>query len=350
MKYISDNLKNFEDTLDAFVKFKNGGYWIKKIDKKGLDVMEIVHGPYDKKTVVELSNNYTSKYNIKNIKIYSKVYSFKELLLSTPLIDSTYITNDNDNIWKPPKGIFIFAMVHNIVNIAVYKENDLLSSDFNKFVRYGDINDIVYISSRKYMIFYNLKNAESYIKAKNLYRLIEENIEIKDENIDKIIKLYTRADEHQKINIMPTYIKKYIKNCELIDLSFFKKYNKDKYPLKSIFEHLKECLNNNNIFSQSLEDNSIEISIEVNLIYNNKDYKPKKIYFIYNNIKEEYTFELGNYGGDYSIKLQGNEIIIKLPENKEKWNKFLLTSLGTDTNLNNIEKLLSLFLYICKKC
>ena len=346
MKYVSDNLKNFEDTLDAFVKFKNGGYWIKKIDKKALDIIEIVNGPYDKKKAIELSENYTSKYRIKNIDIYSKVYSFKELLVSPSLLNTSY--TDSANIWKPPKGIFIFAIVHNIVNMAVYKKKDIISKDFNKFIRYGEINNVIYITIKNYLIFYNLKKAESYIKAKKLYKLINENQDIIEENLDKIIKVYTQSDESEKYNIVPNYMKKYIKNCELITLSFFKKYNKEKNPLQSIISHLKECLNENSVFSQSLDDNSIEISIEVDLIYNDKDYKPKKIYFIYNNAREEYTFELGNYGGDYSIKLKGNEITINLPENKEKWNKFIFTKLGSDGKLNNIEKLLSLFLYICK--
>lgn len=348
MKYFSDSLKNFEDVLEAFIKFKNGGYWIKKIDKKSLDIVEIVNGPYSKKEAEELSKNYVSKYKISNVEIYSKVYNFKQLLLSSSLLDTSYIDRDENNIWKPPKGIFIFAIVHNIVSIAVYKKEDLQDKDFIKFVRYGEINNIKYNTANNYIIFYNSKNTESYIKAKKLYKLIIKNKELNEENLEKIIKLYTYSDEYSQVDIIPNYMSRYVKNCELITLSFFKKFQKEKNPLQAIFNHLKECLNENSVFSQSLDDNSIEISIEVDLIYNDKDYKPKKIYFIYNNKDGQYSFELGNYGGDYSIKLDNNEIKINLPNNREKWNKFIMTKLGTDTKLSNIEKLLSLFLYICK--
>ena len=127
---------------------------IKKIDKKALDVMEIVNGPYNKKKAIELSENYTSKYRIKNIDIYSKVYSFKELLISPSLLNASY--TDSENIWKPPKGIFIFAIVHNIVNIAVYKKKDIISKDFNKFIRYGEINNVIYINRIFYRSFYKI--------------------------------------------------------------------------------------------------------------------------------------------------------------------------------------------------
>ena len=341
MKYISDNLKNFDDVINAFLKFKNGGYWVKKIDKKGLDIYEIVEGPYNKEEAEKISNNYLPKYNLQAYDKFSQFYSFKKLLLSDSLL------NNEENSWEPPAGIFIFAIAHNLLDITVYKKYNLENKDFNKFLTYGSINNVVRIDVKNYLIFYNGKKTQAYIKAKNLYKLIRENPEISEENIDNIIKNYI-GKEQEDISVMPIYLQKYIKNCELITLSFLKKYSKEKNPLREIFNHLKECLNDKSIFSQSLDDNSIEISVETDLIINEKDYRPKKIYFLYNNSDENYSFQLGNYGGDYYIKLEKNNIIIKLPEDKKKWNKFLITNFSSDSKFNNLQKILALFLYICK--
>ena len=341
MKYISDNLKDFDDVINAFLKFKNGGYWVKKIDKKGLDIYEIVEGPYTKEDAQKISKNYLPKYKLQGYDKFSQFYSFKNLLLSDSLL------NNEENKWEPPDGIFIFAIAHEFLDITVYKKYNLQNKDFNKFLTYGSINNVSRVDIKNYLIFYNDKKTEAYIKAKNLYRLIKENPEITEENIDKIIKNYIDR-EQEDISVMPTYLQKYIKGCELITLSFFKKYSKEKDPLRTIFNHLKECLNEKSIFFQSLDDNSIEISVETDLIINEKDYRPKKIYFIYNNLQEEYTFQLGNYGGDYYIKLEKNNIIIELPKEKKKWNQFLITNFTSDSKFNNLQKVLALFLYICK--
>ena len=342
MKYISDNLKDFDDVISAFLKFKNGGYWIKKIDKKGLDIYEIVEGPYSKETAQDISENYLPKYILQGYEKFSEVYTFINLLLSKSLLKDT-----EENIWYPPKGIFIFAIAQKLLDITVYKKTDLEYKDFKKFMRYGEINNVTRIDIRDYLIFYNNKKTESYIKAKNIYRLIRENPEISEENIDKIIKNYIMK-EQENVSIMPSYLSEYVKGCELITLNFFKKYTKEKNPLQSIFNHLNECLNEKSIFTQSIDNNSIEISIETDLIINEKDYKPKKIFFIYDNSSNQYSFQLGNYGADYYIKLEENNIIIELPKERKKWNKFLITDFSSDSKFNNLQKILALFLFICK--
>ena len=352
--YVGKGLNNFEDTIDAFIHFNKGGYWVKKIDKKEGVLREIVSGPYKKVIAQKIASNWDPNYDLP-IEKYAKVYSFSELACSNTRENVPYL--DEIYIWKPPKGIDIFCISNNLLDVCVYDKSLLSNNDFIKFYKYGQINDVNYIfhESNKFnapivpkIICYHTKDIKAYKKAQKIAKYLNEETMHTERNKNYVINkiLNKHVDELDRPIVFPSHITDNTL-CDVVDLYFFKNFYKEKNAFLKAFDELKKCLHDENIIFQNLENNYIEIVLEIDLIVNSKDYKPKKLY-LKNSESEGLKLILGDYQDSYNIKLKDSVIDVNLPKNRKQWNIFLMEKMGGSKDFYNVEKIMALFLYICK--
>ena len=352
--YVGKGLNNFEDTIDAFIHFNKGGYWVKKIDKKEGVLREIVSGPFKKVIAQKIASNWDPDFDLP-IKKYAKVYSFSELSCSNIKEHSAYL--EDIYIWKPPKGIDIFCISNKLLDVCVYDKSLLSNNDFIKFYKYGQINDVKYIlqETNKFnapivpkIICYYSKDIKAYKKAQKIAKYLNEEIMHTEKNKNYVINkiLDKHVDENDRPIIFPSHITNDVV-CDVIDLYFFKNFYKEKNAFRKAFDELKKCLDNESIIFQNLENNYIEIVIEIDLIVNSKDYKPKKLYLKHSE-SQGLKLELGDHQDSYSVKLKDSIIDVNLPKNRKQWNIFLMEKMGDDKDFYNVEKIIALFLYICK--
>ena len=270
--YVGKGLNNFEDTVEAFIHFNKGGYWVKKIDKKEGFLREIVSGPFKKVIAQKIASNWDPDFDLP-IEKYAKVYSFSELACSNTKEHSEYL--EDIYVWKPPKGIDIFCISNKLIDVCVYDRSLLSNNDFIKFYKYGQINDVNYLeindNPSPKIICYKTKDIKAYKKAQKIAKYLNEEIMHTPENKTYIINkiLGKHVDENDRPVVVPSHVTSSTE-CDVVDLYFFKNFTKEKNPFLKAFNHLKKCLNNESVIFQSLENNHIEIVIEIDLIVSSK--------------------------------------------------------------------------------
>lgn len=303
--YLGWGLNTFEDFLEAFSNYSDGGWWIRKIDYKDAFNREITEGPYKEKTAREKAEAWNKYFKYKDLKT-AKVYNLVDLLCNHK---DDYLRLKNhlceEYIWRPPAGSELFCLIKGVSDVLLYYIKDIKNSrDLEKFSSYAETKGINYIKVKDYKIYYCNKSYISFEKAKKLKKLVidfeEEKESIKWLYLEAINKNNYR--EGIKPLIIPEYIVDFNKDIQPQTLDFFKKlstFKTKKEKIDKLIESLKNYKRN-----LKAENKEYDIYYVLPLIYNKNDSRIKNLNISYKNnifkvlIKEE----------DYSITLTDSPI------------------------------------------
>lgn len=275
--YLDQGLTSFEDVLNAFTQFKDGGYWVKKIVKKGAFHREIVEGPYKKKEADYEAEEWNSIFRFKN-KIVAEVFTFFTLCCDFELDERKKEYLYPEYIWQPPKGIDIFCLIYKTEKAIIKNINDITDSSSQKFFNYAVSNDIGTIEAFQDIIYYNNKNYKSRIAAKILKRICIDYMELKREKKILIEYMINNKLENQFISI-PDYIKEFKTSCFNIYLTelkeFFESNQNCRDKIKKFYNEQYQCLPQENLH---LKDNAVVL--DMYLLLGKRDYQAKIIKII----------------------------------------------------------------------
>jgi hypothetical protein len=280
--YLGWGLNNFEDVINTFTKYPDGGWWIKKIDYKDAFHREITEGPYSEEEAKEKAQTWNKFFNFKDITT-AKALSFKKLMCKNNIDKEIKDNIYEEYIWKPPKGAELMCLIYQEQKVLLTKKTDNIS--FEKFKMYVLEQGIKLINIDDFEIFYK-KNDYMALKQANILKQLVEGFK---DNLSELWILYNYALNNDNTTT-PLYIPEYIKNFNIDDkpytLDFFKKFNRCKTREEKI-KKLVECLKNN----------------KLPLIYDEKDYIIKNIVISYN--KKTFVLEIKNE--NFFVKLVAPE-------------------------------------------
>jgi hypothetical protein len=282
--YLNQGLNSFEDVISVFTKYRDGGYWVKKIDSKSGFYRELVDGPYEKKEAEKKAQFWNKFFQFKDIPT-AHVYSFQNLICRVCKKDDEYDKKIqeylySEYIWQPQLGMALMCLLNGDLKIllnSVYNRDD----DFEKFALYVQELGVVKVTLFEYDIFYLEHEIDSNYKAATLRKLVSDYFE----NPDQLVWLYDELQGFDHIRgtkpfIIPGYLLDGKKFCMPLDLEFFKKYNKVKEckrKRKVIFNDLKKCLPEFSADIKATEDN-VAMVLNAKLITNVKAHKVRDFY------------------------------------------------------------------------
>lgn len=304
----SNRMAKFEDVIEAFKKFSEGGFWIKKVIQRFGLYRETVEGPYTKKEAQEISDRWKKIFKFEGKQV-SRVLDFKDLICS----ESKNLPVDEHLKWKPPKGSGIMCVLENIYPLAIYKQEDLDDPEIKKFYRFTKTQGIKKKKVKDYVIFYNSNNTDSYRRYYALYRLLEDDsFGYEPEQIKWLIANISNksTEKYDKPKLIPGYIDNLSHECSPIQIDFFKQ----KLTLHKIFNQMKKCTPEDNRSFFVYREIEFE-SVEVDLLL---ETKIMKRLVIEKGSNGKYNILLTNYYGDFSIGVYGiqkgtGQMIIHLP-------------------------------------
>ena len=185
--YLGWGLINFEDILNALTKFKDGGWWIRKIDYKDAFHREITEGPYTEKEAKRKANNWNKFFTYKDKKITTaKVYSLKDLLCNHEK-DYKYLKNHlyEEYIWRPPNGWELICLLLSKDKVLLLEEKP----NMEKAKMYVLDNDFELIKHKNYEIYYKKNDYMAKEQSNKLQKLIIDY----ENNPEQLIWLYDTA-------------------------------------------------------------------------------------------------------------------------------------------------------------
>lgn len=333
--YLNWGLTTFEDFLEAFTKYQNGGWWIRKIDYKDAFYREITEGPYNKKEADLKAENWNKYFKYKKLKT-ANVYSLIDLLCNHNMYMSKlekYLYREY--IWQPPNGAELFCLIKGDRKVFLdSKEN--IDSNFRKFINYSLDNNIKSIEVKDYLIFYKDSDFISKLMTKKLKRLVNEYSQDKE----TLRWLYLEAininsyREGKKPLVIPDYIVNFKKDIKPLTLDFFKVL-KSKETLEAKIETLFDEIKKNKSVLL-VKNNNYKIGYLVPIIYDEKDTLVKCLEFSY----KDKVLEINYKEEEYSILLNVN---VNKNLNSLKLNFPFLDNVDFFDN-----KIIDLFFYICK--
>jgi hypothetical protein len=289
--YLGWGLNNFEDIINAFTKYPDGGWWVKKIDYKDAFHREITDGPFTEKEAKEKSNNWNKFFRFKDITT-AIALSFNDLIcennISIEVKENLYI----EYIWRPPSGAELMCFLNGKEKVLLYyKNNNKDNNSFEKFKMYVlESNKIKLIEYKDFYIFYKDKDYMAFKQANKLKELVNDF----SENLDELWFLYEYAitkSNSKNVNYLPEYIKDFNFDDEPYDLNFFKKFSKNNESKDERINKLINCLKNNKrdfVFNANINNNNnnnYNIGYKFPLLYDEKDYDIKNITISYDKNK-----------------------------------------------------------------
>ena len=303
--YLGWGLNNFEDFLEAFTKYKDGGWWVRKIDYKDAFNREITDGPYKEKEAKEKAKSWNKFFKFKNLET-AKAYSLLELICQH---NTDYMDLKNhlyeEYIWRPPKGAELICLIKGLRKVVLY-ENKENQDDYNfrKFEFYALQNGVKNLEVKGYSIFYLEGDYVSYERAKKLKNLV---IDYHGEK--EILKwLYLEAINISSYRtgikpiIIPEYILDFKKDIVPQYLDFFKRlkvYKDKKSKINALLKSLKKYSKNLNTVN-----NLYTISYTLPLLYSQKDDDIKYLNISY--LKD--TLKISIKTLDYDISLTDSDL------------------------------------------
>lgn len=334
--YLGWGLNNFEDIVEAFTKYKDGGWWIRKIDYKDAFNREITEGPYTEKEAKRKAINWDKffKFKEKNIKT-AKAYSFNDLVCRHEK-DYNFLKNHlyEEYIWRPPKGTELMCLLSSKEKVLLLKKEEKENVNLSKFKMYVQDNNIKIIDYQGYEIYFKDKDYMANEQVKKLKLLIDD---YKDKP-EELIWLYDKAlNKHNKRGleslVTPYYIKTFNKDDKPYDLDFFKRLENCKTQKAKINTLLCFLKDSKREISFPYEDkNKFNLSYHFPLLYGKEDYDIKNLNISFLNEKE-LLIEIKEK--DYYVKLRDHYLTFNLP-------------LSNDENKVFNDKLLALMLFIAK--
>jgi hypothetical protein len=346
--YLGWGLNTFEDVMDAFTKFKDGGWWIRKIDYKDAFNREITEGPYKEKDAKSKAESWNKFFKFKNKEITTaKAYSFKDLICNSK---GDYLRLKShlyeEYIWKPPLGAELMCILRDNMKIlmvdinSISKRKNIELEKFKLYVLDNGVN-LIEVDSRSnildrestfnYNIFYKDKDYMAKEQVKFL-KLLVENFK---ESPEELWWLYDAALKNPHCRglepvIIPSYIKNFNRDIRPYTLDFFKKIKGDKI---NHFIDLLRCSKRDISFQKGKET----LGYKFPFLYDSRDFLVKN--FIVSYLDKTLDIEIKQ--GIYGVKLNAPKgriasLTFELPFEKEK----------LDDVFNF--KLVNLMLFICK--
>tara|TARA_R110001632_G_scaffold43383_3_gene110193 strand:+ start:1150 stop:2616 length:1467 start_codon:yes stop_codon:yes gene_type:complete len=340
--YLEQGLTSFEDVLNAFTQFKDGGYWVKKIVKKGSFHREIVEGPYKKKEAEYESEEWNKFFKFED-KIVAEVFTFFTLCCDFELDERKKAYLYPEYIWQPPKGIEIFCLLYKPEKAIIKARKDISDKNTNKFINYALSNDIGTIEVYQDIIYYNTKNYKSLIEAKVLKRICIDYIQLEREK--RIFLEYVIDNKlGDELVSIPDYITEFKTSCFTLYLSEFKEFLESnencRDKIKKFYTKQYKCLPKENLH---LSENTIVL--DMYLLLSKRDYQAKLIKIAKN---DKFSISIGN--DDYHIKLDNIEkctafLKIKLPKDLIDFTDYYAQG---DKKFQETKNFIGLILYIAK--
>jgi hypothetical protein len=340
--YLDQGLTSFEDVLNAFTQFKDGGYWVKKIIKKGGFHREIVEGPYKKKEADYEAEEWNTNFRYGD-RIVAEVFTFFTLCCDFELDERKKEYLYPEYIWQPPKGIDIFCLIYKPEKAIIKNINDISDSSSKKFINYAISNDIGTMEVFQDVIYYNSKNYKSRIAAKVLKRICLDYIDLKREKKIFLEYMIDNKLENEFISI-PDYIKEFKTSCFSIYLSelkeFFESNENCRDKIKKFYNKQYRCLPQENLH---LSDNAIVL--DMYLLLSKRDYQAKLIKIVKH---DNYDIVIGNE--DYYIKLTdinkcNATLKIKLPKDLKVFTDYYAQD---DKKFQETKNFIGLLFYIAR--
>jgi len=303
-------LATFEDVIDAFKQFPDGGFWVKKIIQRMGVFRESVIGPYNKTDADQLAKKWRKIFKFEGKEV-ANVLQFKDLICSSSPKEL------GENTWKPPKGSGLLCVLYNYYPMIIYDPVDVEENpDYLKFYRYVRPEGIRSIRIRDKMIIYNQNSVDSQRRKYAMCRLLDYYTDSYDnERMEWLIRKITgrNVDDLEKPTIVPGYIERLDWECSPVELEFFK----EKTTIQKAFNKLKKCAPENNKTFFFYQDIRFE-STEVDLIYRTELEKILKRLVIEKGDNGKFNLQLTNYEGNFSVGIYAIEnnvgrMIIHLP-------------------------------------
>lgn len=340
--YLDQGLTSFQDVLDAFTKFKDGGYWVKKIVKKGGFHREVVEGPF-KKDEAEAEANDWYNYFMFQDKITAEVFTFFTLCCDFELDENKKDYLYPEYIWQPPRGIDIFCLLYKPEKAIIKNIQDISDPNSRKFINYAKSNNINTIQVFDDLIFYNSKNFKSRIAARVLRKISIDYISLKKEK-DILLEYVINNKLSNDFISIPDYITEFKRSCYNTYLGELKEIAEQKgncnKKIKSLFDKLYKCLPQENFHL-----NEKDIQLNFYLLLSNRDYEAKIIKLIKH---EYYDIVIGNEETFISItdinKCKAN-LRVNLPRDLKDFTDFFAQE---DKKFQQLKNFLGLILYMAK--
>lgn len=344
--YLGWGLNNFEDIANALTKFKDGGWWVRKIDYKDAFNREITEGPYTEKEAKKKAYNWNKFFTLKDKNITTaKAYSFKDLICNHQK-DYKFLKKHlyEEYIWRPPQGTELICLLLSKEKILLLEnEKKDKTNNLEKIKVYVLDNDIKLIKHKNYEIYYKIKDYMAKEQVEKLKLLIDDY----GQNKEQLQWLYdTAVDKKFKRGlesvIIPHYIKNFNKDSRPYTLEYFKKLESCKEKedkIKTLLCYLKDS---NRDFTFPLKDKTkYDIGYKFPLLYGNNDYDVKNLVISYSNDKE-LMIDIKDDNDKYYVKLKNNYITFNLPLDNQKDNIFndklivLMLFISKTLKINNL--------------
>jgi len=326
--FISDpnnHLSSFENVIEAFKKYENGGFWIKKVVQKLGVFQESVMGPYKKEEADKMAMRWRKVFRFEGKEV-AKVLSYKELVCTKDMLPI-----DEKYLWRPPRGAGLFCLIHNYYPLHMFNKHTYKQKGFRKFAAYAESEGIKHLEAAggEWHVYYNSNNVESYRRGHILKRFLDENPDNYTDDdwdwiIDRIKGIKRPLPDHPIL--VPGYIERIAWECYPIHLDFFKEMftpDKNTLHLTKIWNKLQKCTPEENQDIFFIEDNMYR-AIEVDLLLSNSpsEVDTKKLLLEKHSEHEKYNLILTNYEDDFSVGIYNiqkdgkGEMKVKIPNLK----------------------------------
>lgn len=352
--YLNQGLNNFEDIINLFTTYSDGGYWIKKIDYKDGFYRELIQGPFSRDEADKKAAHWNKIFKYKGLKVATS-YSFKELVCQHE--DDPKMRNylDEEYIWKPPLGAELMCLLHGQDNVLMAKVRNENDDNYQKFKAYSLSNGLELMNIEDYLIFYKKNNYRSKEEALVLKKVIKEY----KNRPGEIQWLYDelKGNQHlfgKKPIVLPNYLYKTKQDVLPLELEFFKRYEEFKSRRERLenFKKDMERLLNQGQLNLEATGNQAEFSYNLMVVIDKKDGRPKKM-----NVKISKNKTLSIHIKDqeerYYVRFLSKKgkvprITFELPYMQKNW-KFLIDEIfNGDESFKDIKKIIHLLLYIAK--
>lgn len=329
--YLGWGLINFEDIINALTKFKDGGWWIRKIDYKDAFHREITEGPYTEKEAKRKANNWNKFFTYKDKKITTaKAYSLKDLLCDHEK-DYKYLKNHlyEEYIWRPPNGWELICLLLSKDKVLLLEKKP----NMEKAKMYVLDNDFELIKHKNYEIYYKKNDYMAKEQSDKLKKLVIDY----ENNPEQLIWLYDTAMKRKykrgyESIIIPYYIKEFNIDSKPYTLDYFKRLENCKEKedkINTLLCYLKDAKRDFNFDNK----NNYSIGYNFPLLFSNNDSNVKNLTISYKDKK--LIIKIKDFYDKYYVELNDNYLTFNLPLNNEEDNVFN-------------DKLIVLMLFICK--
>lgn len=232
-----NRLATFEDAVDAFKKFPDGGFWVKKIIQRMGIFRESVLGPYTKKEAATLADRWKKVFKYEDEEV-ARVLSFSELVCSpSPSKLGEYK-------WKPPKGSGMICVAKGEYPLSLYDQDDIDKSEYRKFYEYTYPDGVRSKQVKNFFIIYNRYSMDSYRRMSAMEQFIRNDMDnyFEEEFVWLVRKISGKKESNgDKPNIIPGYISRLDWECDPVELDFFKEFlpSDDLRDYRKVDDHKK---------------------------------------------------------------------------------------------------------------